>query len=158
LEVDLLRREQVEERDVVAAKAQVLERAFELGGVHKKIGDDHDQSALADFLGGGVDGLQQSGLAGWFELFELIDHKIQVGGTAFGRDFLAVVGPDTPKADGVALMGGEVGEAGGELAGEVHPVPAAGRGVGVIHGAAGIDDEAEAEVGVGLKFLDIKAI
>ena len=58
-----------------------------------------------------------------------------MGGAAFGGDFLAVVGTDAPEADGVALVGGEVGKGGAELAGEVHAGALAGGGIGVVHGA-----------------------
>ena len=158
VEVDLLGGEEVEEGDVVAAEAEVLDGAFQFGGFDEEVGDDDDEGALADFFGGGVEGFDEGGFAFGLEGGELVDDEIEVGGAAFGGDFLAVVGPDAPEADGVALVGGEVGEGGGELAGEVHAGAFAGGGIGVIHGAAGIDDEAEAEVGVGFEFFDVEAV
>ena len=158
VEVDLLGGEEVEEGDVVTAEAEVLESALQFGGVDEEVGDGDDQGALADFLSGGVQGLDQGGAALGLEGGELVHDEVEVGGAAFGRDFLTVIGTDAPETDGVALMRGEVGEGGAELAGEVHAGALAWGGVGVVHGAAGIDDEAEAEVGVGFEFLDVKAV
>ena len=62
---------------------------------------------------------------------------------------------EAPEADGVALLGGEIAERAGELARVIEP----GRALRAeIHRAAGVDQQAEAQVGVGLEFLDVKAV
>ena len=43
--------------DVVLAKAQVLQSGFEVGRLHEEIRDNHDQSALFDLLGSGMQAL-----------------------------------------------------------------------------------------------------
>ena len=59
IEVELLLVEQVEHRHVVLAETQVLDGGLQFLRRHEEIGEDDDQRALADCLGGIVQGLEE---------------------------------------------------------------------------------------------------
>ena len=69
-EADFLRIHEVEEGDIVLAVAEVLEGFGELFGICEKIGEDDDEGALADFFRDGVQGGDQAGFAGWFDILD----------------------------------------------------------------------------------------
>lgn len=73
VEVDLLGGEEVEEGDVVAAEAEVLDGAFQFVGFDEEVGNDDDEGALANFFGGGVEGFDEGGAAFGLEGGELVD-------------------------------------------------------------------------------------
>ncbi|MFT6576750.1 MAG: hypothetical protein ACJA16_004959, partial [Akkermansiaceae bacterium] len=51
MEFDLLRVEEMKYRDIVLAKAEVLEGLAEFVGIDEEIGKDDDKGALLDFFG-----------------------------------------------------------------------------------------------------------
>ena len=104
LEADFLGIHQVEDRDVVLAVTQVLERVTERAGIREQIRQDHHEGTLANLLGDGVERTNQPGLAGRFEFAEGGEEPVEVGGTAAGRDFeVEFVGADG-QPGGVALV------------------------------------------------------
>ena len=156
IEVELLLVEQVEEGDVVLAEAQVLDGALQFGGRDKEVAEDDDKGSLADALGGIVQRGEQRGVADGLNGAHLIQNEAEMARAAFRGDFDRFF-RERPKAHGIALLRGEVTERAGELFGVVEAARGAARGREA-HAAARVDEEAEAEVGVGFEFLDVEAI
>lgn len=89
--------------------------------------------------------------------FELLEHAVEMGGRGGGRELHLDVCIKGDEADHVLLVGEQIGEAGGEMAGVIE----LGLGVGAcaeFHGAAGVENKGGAEVGFLLIELDVVAI
>jgi len=85
----------MKERNVVLAESEVLERIGKLRGVGEEIGEDDDEGALADFFCDDMEGFDEAGFTGWFDLFDGGEEALEVRGATAGRDFeMELVGAD----------------------------------------------------------------
>jgi hypothetical protein len=101
-----------------------------------------------------VEGGDEAGWAGWFDVFDGGEKALQMCGSAGGRDFeVELVGADG-KTCGIALVDEEVCQRGCDAAGVFDLRFLAG--TVEIHRAGGVDHEVGAEVGIGLEFLDVE--
>ena len=156
LETDFLGIHEMEEGNVVLAVAEVLEGFGEFLGFGEEIGEDDDEGALADFFRDGVEGGDEAGGTGWFDLLDGGEKPFEMRGAAGGRDFEVELVRADGEAGGIALVDEKVGEGCGDFPGVFDFRFLAG--ALEIHGARGIDDEVGAEVGIGLEFLDVETI
>ena len=145
----------MEHRHVVLAKPEMAEATGQLLGIHEQIGNYDDQGPLANRLGQLVEHLRQSARPLRPHLLQRIEHQPQMGGIPPRRQVPDDCVGHAGDADRVSLAAGQEAERARELAGVVDPRDAGGA---VAHRAAGIDDEAAPQVGVGLILLDVVAI
>ena len=87
LKSDFLWVHEVENADVVLAVAQMLKRFFERRRVAEEIGKNHDDGALSDFFGNGMQSGNKASFAFWFEIFQGLGNQLQMRGTTAWRDF-----------------------------------------------------------------------
>ena len=127
---------------------------FNSAGGDEKIGENDDQRALPDFFRGIVQRGEQGRAADGLDAGHLIEHEAEMRGAALGRNFDGVL-REAPEPDGIALLRGEIAERAREPA---RVVEAGGALRSEAHRAAGVDQQAETQVGVGLEFLDVKTV
>src|SRR4051812_29411193 len=140
---------------VVLAKAKVLKAAAEDRRLQKKVRHNDHEGPLLNGLGELMQHIGKLSFALWSSRFEQIKDHSQVRGIALGRYLLHDRFRDAGQADRVALLASQVAKRRNEPAGiiELRDAPRA-----EIHRAARIQDETAAEIGIGLEFLDVKAI
>ena len=97
---------------------------------------------------------EQRGVAEGLDAGHLIEDEAEMRRAALRGDFDGLF-REGEHAHGIALLRGDVGKRAGEFAGVVE---ACGSGGAEVHAAAGVDEQAETQVRVGLKFLDVKAV
>jgi hypothetical protein len=156
IEVELLLVEQMEDGDVVLAEAQVLDGALQFGRRDEEVAEDDDEGSLADALGGIVQRGEQRGVADGLDGAHLVQNEAEMARAAFRGDFDGFL-RERPKAHGIALLSSEVTECAGELLGVVEAARGAAGGREA-HAAAGVDEQAEAQIGIGFEFLDVEAV
>ncbi len=161
--------EDLQQNQIVAAIAEVLD-AFDDGfGVVEEVADEDDEGAVVHLLGDFIEDGAGAGFLVFRDGGELVDDGAPLLGVVAGLDEVADFLVEDGEAGGVLLMQGDVSEAGGDAGGvvEFSPgglatgerfAPAFGGVAGVGHGFGGIDDEHDLEVGFLLVLLDVVAV
>ncbi len=105
----------MEEGDVVSSEAEVLDGRAQLSGVGEKVGEDDDEGALGNRLGRLVERVDERCRASGLDLADRVEDRPEVGGAPPRREigrrrFLFPSASGDPEADGVALVGREIGQ------------------------------------------------
>src|SRR6185312_8674177 len=164
-EVDLVRVEQVEDDDVVAAPADLAQRFNDIVGILVKIGDEDDEAAPAQILRELLERFEQGRLAGAGALvapfplqpIERVQDELEVLGRR--RHVVDDIAVDRRQRYAVALQAREVGEAGREITGvrQLRDPPRLRVGA-VAHRRRDVQDHREVGVGIRLVLLDVVAV
>lgn len=147
--------EDVEEDDLIAAKAEVLYAFENFVFIVEEVGDDDGDAFAADLGGGFVENGGDVGLIGGVEVGE-DGHDVVDGGEVAGAGDIGLEGGvEDTDGDGVALVEDEVGEAGGEH----FSVVEFGDGAGpVFHGLGAIEEDVGDVVGFLFVLFEVVAV
>jgi len=154
IEIEFLLIEEMKRGDVVPLETEMLDGGLQFRERDEEIGKDDDERTLADVFRGVVQGGQERGAADRFDAGHLLEDEAEMRGAAPDWNLDRFLG-EAAQTDGVTLAGGEIAERTRELA---RVIETRGAGRAVAHRAAGVDQEADAKVGVSLEFLDVKAV
>jgi len=97
--------EDLDDDELVAGVAEVLEGQEEAVGIVEEVGDEDDQAAAGDFVGQVMEGIGDVGFAGGFDLFEFFEDLVEVAGAAALGDFQGDVPVEDGEADEILLVG-----------------------------------------------------
>jgi hypothetical protein len=154
IEIELFLVQQMKRHYVVFFESQMLDGGFQFRRRHEEIGQNDYQRPLTDLLRRIVQRREQRGAAHGPDARHLIQHHSKMRSAAPGRNLHGGL-REAPQSHGVSLLRGDIAQRARQPPRVVEP---SGARRSEIHGAAGVDQQAEAQIRIRLEFLDIKAV
>lgn len=149
--------EDLEEDDVVAAKAELFEGGLDGFGFVEEVGHDDEEATMANECVGCLAGGGEVGSRAGLDAGELSNDASELAGVGAWFDVGLEAIVEGEQADAVLLAEEEVGDGGGE-GDAVFEFGHGGALVAVAHGFADVDKEGAVEVCLGLVFFDVEAL